>query len=297
MKKIALCIALALSGNVNADVISGDMTLRDAIYLYGQTLRANGAKTLVGENCDVFQLVLDMESGYTDIRYAQGGSLSATESGQTLYGDRLFDWHAMFAYALYQDQPVKTFSFVDQYYTGSGFSVGSGTVFGYCYSTKPGGRVYLIENDLCTKKYSDSHTENIPGCTPATFTPNTNPTMLTEEVVNGKTFYDVYWDNDKPVVSKIQFSNGTATQTGILNNTFTESSAYTIDGNGVLAFVADPSQTTKIVCGGGKQYFKTHNYLNGQYDGADLVFFDQAAALNYASKMSGSVPPCKVPKP
>ncbi len=221
MKKYLVGIGLLTmlaATNVSADIISGDMQLRDAIYLYNQEFRADPLKSIVGQDCDVFQLVLDVESGYADIGYAQSSSLSNALSSRTIYNDRIFDWQAMFAYALYQDQAAKIFTFGDRNYLSAGFKTGQGTVFGYCYSTKPGARVYFNEIDLCTNKFSDGHTEAIASCTPITYGTNTNPTSFTADWLNGKTVYAVDWDNGAPFIDRAAFNNGTATITGILND-------------------------------------------------------------------------------
>jgi hypothetical protein len=223
-------------------------------------------------------------------------SLSNALSSATLYNDRIFDWQAMFAYALYQGQATKTFSFGDRNYLGTGFKTGQGTVFGYCYSTKPGARVYINERDLCTNKFSDGHTEAIASCTPLTYGTNTNPTSFTADWLNGKTLYAVDWDNGVPNITRLAFNNGTATGTAILNGDSSGSTAYSVDANGALSFADDPGYTSKIVCGGNGQYFRIHNYQNGVFDGASLAFYDQTAAQNYAALMTGNVPPCYVPQ-
>jgi hypothetical protein len=293
---ISLLLTLFVSSNAFADTISGDMQLRDAIYLYNQEFRANALKSIVGQDCDVFQLVLDVESGYADIAYAQSSSLSNALSSRTIYNDRIFDWQAMFAYALYQNQATKTFSFGDRNYTSTGFKTGQGTVFGYCYSTKPGARVYFNEKDLCTNRFSDGHTEAIASCTPKTYGTNTNPTSFSEAWLNGKTAYDVYWNGGAPVIEKLVFNNGTVTITGILNGSGVGSVSYSVDANGFLFNLSEPGTTSKIVCGGNSQYFRIHTYDNGVYDGADLIFYNEADAQAYAALMTGEVPPCKVPQ-
>jgi hypothetical protein len=292
---ISLLLTLFVSSNAFADTVSGDLQLRDAIYLYNQQFRANALKSLVGENCDVFALVLDVESGYADIAYAQSSSLSNALNSRTIYDDRIFDWQAMFAYAMYQNQPTKTFSLGDRNYPGNGFKAGQGTAFGYCYSTKPGARVYFNEKDLCTNTFSDGHTESIPSCTPITYGTNSNPKSFTAEWLNGKTLYDVYWDNGVPVIDKLVFNNGTATMTGILNDSGSDSITYSVDANGILTNLSNGT-TSKIVCGGNGQYFKFHDYHNGVYDGADLIFYNEADAQKYAALMTGDVPPCMVPQ-
>jgi hypothetical protein len=300
MKKYLVGIGLLTmlaATNVSADSISGDLQLRDAIYLYNQEFRANALKSIVGQDCDVFQLVLDVESGYADIAYAQSSSLSNALSSQTIYKDRIFDWQAMFAYALYQGQATKTFSFGDRNYTGTGFKTGQGTVFGYCYSTKPGARVYINERDLCTNKFSDGHTEAMASCTPLTYGTNTNPTSFTADWLNGKTAYAVNWDNGVPTISRLAFNNGTVTFTGILNDPSPpESEGYSVDANGALSFATEPGFSAKIVCGGNAQYFRVHSYQNGVFENASLLFYNQTDAQNYAALMTGDVRPCYAPQ-
>lgn len=142
----------------------GSMTLRDAIYLYDQPLNAKGDKILAGENCDVFQLVLDVNAGFTDLAMAEATSLDNAIATQVAYPDRIQDSAAMFSYALYGDQPVKTFMFNDKTNPMSPAQTGTGTVFGYCYSTRPNARAYIREEDKCTDKYSNGQTSYIAGC-------------------------------------------------------------------------------------------------------------------------------------
>ncbi|MDR2688419.1 MAG: trypsin-like peptidase domain-containing protein [Azoarcus sp.] len=113
----------------------GEMSLRDAIYLYNQPISGLAAqvKTLAAYNCDVFQILLDVESGFTDLTIREG----ATASGpRTTYSDRLYDTGAMFSYALYSSSPVKLFGLARYRDSGSSASIGTVTVFGYCFSTR-----------------------------------------------------------------------------------------------------------------------------------------------------------------
>ena len=142
----------------------GSLTLRDAIYLYGQALNGKGDKILAGENCDVFQLILDVNSGHTDLALAQSSTLNNAIATKVAYPDRILDSAAMFSYALYADQLVKTFVFNDKNNPASSAQTGTATAFGYCYSTKPNARVYLREKDQCTDTYSNGQTSTIPGC-------------------------------------------------------------------------------------------------------------------------------------
>lgn len=129
------------TGMMSAQAI-GPMLLRDAIYLYNLPIRAGYTHELNGANCDVFQLVLDVESGYTDMAYL--------EDQIRLYPDRIYDYHAMFAYALYSWSAQKLFVLGDeQLYRAPGVNpdmiVGTATAFGYCFSTNPA--AYVLHCD------------------------------------------------------------------------------------------------------------------------------------------------------
>lgn len=134
------------------------MLLRDAIYLYDQPLNARGDKVLAGVDCDVFQLVLDVKAGRTDLAMGQAASLAAGLASAKPYPDRIVSSAAMFAYSLYGIQQVKSFTFNDQTNLDSADTTGSATVFGYCFSRSPQARVYLHEKDLCQNTYSDGRT-------------------------------------------------------------------------------------------------------------------------------------------
>lgn len=160
MRKWALLITLLFSTNALADYISGDMTLRDAIYVYGMQVNAKFSKSLVGINCDVLQVVLDVDSGFTDIGYAEINNINELQSSLFIYKDRIFDFHKMFSYSLYKNKYLKEFVFGDNNATTSSTQIiGSGTFFAYCYSTKPGAYVYLYEGDKCQVKFSNGATE------------------------------------------------------------------------------------------------------------------------------------------
>ena len=145
---------------------AGTMTLRDAIYLYNQPLDAKGSKILAGVDCDVFQLVMDVTSGYTNLAMGQSNLLANAIGTQTAYPDTILNAHAMFAYALYQDQAVKTFTFNDRNDPSASAQIGSATIFGYCYSTKPTAHVYFQQRDSCTNTYSDGRTTSSSRATP-----------------------------------------------------------------------------------------------------------------------------------
>lgn len=145
----ALLVCLLLIPAANAQV-----TLQDAIYLYGQDFLAGGAKRIIGKDCDVFELVLDVDHGYTDFKMTQynvGEGLN-----YSTYPDSIQSSADMFAYALYNSKDYKMFKF-----DGNGSwaeKVGSGTVFGYCLSSNPSAKVYLVEFDKCLITYSDKST-------------------------------------------------------------------------------------------------------------------------------------------
>lgn len=142
----------------------GDMILRDAIYLYGQSLNGKGDKILAGEGCDVMQLVLDVNTGHTDIGLALGDTIDEAIASQVDYADRILDTADMFSYALYQNANIKMFAFKDVENPTSANQIGTATVFGYCYSTDPNARVYLRERDHCTDTFSNGGVEPIEGC-------------------------------------------------------------------------------------------------------------------------------------
>lgn len=158
MKK-AILSALVLTnlggGLAYADPVSGDLQLRDAIYLYGFQPRANGSKILAASNCDVFQLVLDVTSQYVDLVMYQGNNTTEVQSSQYIYPDRITAEAAMFAYSLTSGKAIKEFQFGDKNnFSGTGV-VGSATAFGYCYSTKTNAFVYLYDYTARTCTYSN----------------------------------------------------------------------------------------------------------------------------------------------
>lgn len=130
-----LLMMVALIGLASGGACA-EMTLRDAIYLYGKDVRSSMPLHLVGLNCDVFQLVLDVESGYADIDIVDGATSFA-------YPDRILDFHEMFAYALYSSSYSKRFSLGDKSRTLPDVSIGRSTAFGYCYATNASAYVYL----------------------------------------------------------------------------------------------------------------------------------------------------------
>jgi hypothetical protein len=131
------------------------MTLRDAMYLYSQPVNTMGAeKRLIGYNCDVFELVLDVESGFTDLVMTEGSTVLN-------YPDRIDAGAAMFAYTLYAQEQIKSFTLLG---TGPGATqqVGTATFFGYCFSTDPTGAVLLY--DQADQSCRLSNGDVVPNC-------------------------------------------------------------------------------------------------------------------------------------
>jgi hypothetical protein len=126
----------------------GQMTLRDAIYLYNKPVNANAIKALLGYQCDVFQLVLDVKSGFTDLAMYDNGI-------EYLYPDRIWSTAPMFAYALYSQQEQKAFGLWDNTEGVSDGQVGTATFFGYCFSTKPDAYVLMYDEATQTCTRSD----------------------------------------------------------------------------------------------------------------------------------------------
>lgn len=132
------------------------MSLRDAIYLYNQPIRSNTSLHIAGDKCDVLQLVLDVKSGFTELRMQDSTSFA--------YPDRINDSAAMFAYALYSDAQTKAFSMQENAPIGADREIGTATVFGYCFSTKADATVFIYDSKSGLCRLSDG-TSN--ACTPA----------------------------------------------------------------------------------------------------------------------------------
>ena len=131
---------------------TGQLLLRDAIYLYNLPIYAGIPQDLWGVNCDIFQLVLDVEAGHTDMAYEEDWAPEI--NNPVLYPDRIYDSAAMFAYALYGQYGSKDFLLVDAELIGApgvdpATVVGVATAFGYCYSTSPSAAVFLCNADGC----------------------------------------------------------------------------------------------------------------------------------------------------
>lgn len=204
MKKYLVGIgmsAMLAAANVSADVVSGDLQLRDAMYLYDQGVDARGSKTLGSSNCDVFQLVLDVTSGYTDLGMNVG---NVNPLNSFAYPDRIHDSAAMFAYALSGNDTWKGFGFNDKGNLASSAQVGKGTIFGYCYSTKPDAYVYFRESDKCTVKYSDGSTESIPDCVPS---PGSSPVPTQEASGSPSAPYQIVASSPNPIYKEVFFNH------------------------------------------------------------------------------------------
>lgn len=127
---------------------AAEMTLRDAIYLYAKPIHSNYGKSIVGYNCDILQLLLDVENGYSDVWIGQGD----TDFG---YPDRIYDYHSVFSYALYKPDALKYFTLWDNQVGISNFQTGTANFFGYCLSTKTDAFVFMYDASNGTCTYSD----------------------------------------------------------------------------------------------------------------------------------------------
>ncbi|MDR2688418.1 MAG: hypothetical protein LBB76_01505 [Azoarcus sp.] len=157
MKKTLLlagCLLAFGSSSIWAQTATQPMTLRGAIYLYDHPITTGAGKKLVGRNCDVFEIVLDVESGFTDLTIAEG-------SDSFDYVDRIHADAAMFAYTLYSQERIKSFTLAGRQ-SGALQQVGSATFFGYCFSTKEDGQVALYDEINHSCLLSDGTT--VPNC-------------------------------------------------------------------------------------------------------------------------------------
>jgi hypothetical protein len=130
MNKLIISVLLAL---VCLNAYPADVTLRTAIYRYHQPIYANSTVVLRGQSCDIMQLVLDVESGYTNIKISDGGLIR--------YPDRILAGDDVFAYSLYSNSVSKGFSF-EAYNpdmppaSSPDIQIGTATIFGYCFSSE-----------------------------------------------------------------------------------------------------------------------------------------------------------------
>lgn len=141
-----------VSEAVDAAPLASTMTLRDAIYFYNRPINSKAATLLVGENCDVFEIVLDVESGYTDLHMDEwsGGD----DSSSLAYPNRIYSEAAMFAYTLYTSHKNKSFTLGNNHHAGAEERIGAATFFGYCFSTSENAKVFLYDESANTCHYS-----------------------------------------------------------------------------------------------------------------------------------------------
>lgn len=122
----------ALLGLISLNAAATDVTLRTAIYRYNQPIYANSMVELRGTSCDILQLVLDVTSGYTDLKILNGGMVR--------YPDRVLAAHDVFAYSLYSSSHEKGFNFHSYdpdlpAESNPDSQVGTATIFGYCFTS------------------------------------------------------------------------------------------------------------------------------------------------------------------
>jgi lysyl endopeptidase len=120
---------------------ANEMTLRDAIYLYNKPIYSNAYKAVIGYHCDVFQLLLSVKSGFTD--------LAMVDSTLSKYPDRIVQGASMFAYSLYSPQASKAFRLANNSVGVADSQVGTATFFAYCFSSQPD--AYVAQYDAATK--------------------------------------------------------------------------------------------------------------------------------------------------
>lgn len=144
------------------------MTLKDAIYLYNQPIYSNKFKVPMGYNCDVFQMLLDVKTGYSD--------LEIFETDVTVYPDRILNNAAMFAYSLYSAEPVKGFALWDNTPGVADKQIGTATFFGYCFSTKSDAFVVMYDDYNQTCRYSDNTVVDCSGYASSVPAPLKSPT-------------------------------------------------------------------------------------------------------------------------
>jgi hypothetical protein len=112
----------------------------------------------VGYNCDVFQLLLDVKSGYTDI--------VLRESSATNYPDRIYDHAAMFSYAQYSAASRKAFGLRSN--SGGTGQIGTVTAFGYCFSSRADAKALLHDAATGACQLSNKTTVSCGADLPAT---------------------------------------------------------------------------------------------------------------------------------
>ncbi|GHU11031.1 hypothetical protein AGMMS50225_15690 [Betaproteobacteria bacterium] len=148
MRKNVFFLVAALVAFCGSPAQAQSLTLSDAVYFYTYPIKSTGAaKKLIGHNCDVFELALKVQSGYTDLIVTEGSS-------SFNYPDRINSGAAMFAYTLYSAQADKRFTLVGKS-TGGVQQVGTATIFGYCFSTKADAWVMLYDEVDKTCRHSN----------------------------------------------------------------------------------------------------------------------------------------------
>lgn len=148
------------------------MVLRDAIYLYDIDFY-NGTDSLElwSEDCDVTQMVLDLDSGYIEFEKWEYNLADDSSVVTAKYPDRIQAAAKMFSYMLFTpERQIRRFSFTGSDDTrGSHEVVGRGTLFGYCLSDNANARIYVVDHKTCQITYSTRNASlngPLSGCTP-----------------------------------------------------------------------------------------------------------------------------------
>lgn len=251
---------------LSTESANAGITLRDAIYLYNQDYYANGSTSIGSYNCDVFQLVLDVEDGYADLNMYRGDtSLSSSK-----YPDRIYSSASMFSYMLYGADKYKLFSFEDNNGAATSISkIGKGTVFGYCLSSNSDAFVFLEDRAQCIFKFSDGSTSSISNCTPTNGAAPSAPTGTLSDLYGLVTFEYKFNSGTTTYTDAVQFSSANLTTSNGIQTLVNNSSIYA--GYAVACAIADlPINGThyKFACGigtsSGMDEFLAFN-LNGSY--------------------------------
>ncbi len=119
---------------------TGNVVLRDAIYLYNRPVHSGYLKSVFGLGCDILQLVLDLESGETNISFYSAETSADMASGNatiTDYPDTIRQAAYMFSYALYGSAYGKGFAFAEDSFDRGSTVIGNMTAFVYCFSSDP----------------------------------------------------------------------------------------------------------------------------------------------------------------
>jgi hypothetical protein len=148
MQKHVFFLIAALMACSGCPAQAQTLTLSDAVYFYTYPIKSTGAaKKLISHNCDIFELALKVQSGYTDLIMTEGSS-------NLNYPDRINTGTTMFAYTLYSQQADKRFTLVGNS-VGPVQQVGTVTVFGYCFSNKTDTWVMLYDEADKTCRHSN----------------------------------------------------------------------------------------------------------------------------------------------